>query len=28
VLEAAFDGVGAVQRPAALAADRQAAAPV
>jgi ATP-dependent Lon protease len=28
VLEAAFDGVSAVQRPAALAADRQAAAPV
>ena len=28
VLEAAFDGVGAVQRPAALTADRQAAAPV
>jgi ATP-dependent Lon protease len=28
VLEAAFDGVGALQRPAALVADRQAAAPV
>jgi ATP-dependent Lon protease len=28
VLEAAFDGVSAVQRPAALVADRQAAAPV
>jgi len=28
VLEAAFDGVGAVQRPAPLASDRQAAAPV